>query len=141
MLKNIWEIFDQFQKASSKVDKINVLRQNKTHTLTAVLQGAFHPRIHYVIKEIPPYVVEDAPPGMGYSTLGQELSRIYLIVEGSKTVDPNLSLDRKRVLFIQMLESLEPKEAKVLENMVMKDLKVPGLTYSLVKEAFPGLLP
>lgn len=140
-MKNIYEVFDEFQKAETRADKINVLKKNNTNTLTAVLQGAFHPDIQYVIKEIPTYKVSDAPIGMGYTSLDVEFRRLYIFVEGSKRADPNLSAERRKQILIQILESLEGKEAKVFENMLLKDLKVPGLSYKLVQEAFPGLLP
>jgi hypothetical protein len=40
-----------------------------------------------------------------------------------------------------MLESMEAREAKIFEQMLSKKLKVKGLTYGLVKEAFPEILP
>lgn len=140
-MKNIYEIFDEFKEAETRADKIESLRRNNTNILSVVLQGAFHPAIQFVIKTIPKYSSSSAPPGMGYTTLDMEFRRLYLFVEGSKRVDPNLSLDRKEKILIQILESLESKEAKIFEGMLMKDLKVPGLSYKLVQEAFPGLLP
>jgi hypothetical protein len=44
-------------------------------------------------------------------------------------------------LLIQILEALEASEADVFMNMILKDLKVKGLTYKIVQEAFPDLLP
>jgi hypothetical protein len=35
---------------------------------------------------------------------------------------------------------LEAKEAEIFMNMMLKDLKVKGLTPKIVEEAFPGLL-
>ena len=44
-------------------------------------------------------------------------------------------------LLIQMLEALEPREAIIFINMILKNLKIKGLDAKIVKEAFPGLLP
>ena len=68
------------------------------------------------------------------------MNRIYMFVEGSKRVDPNLTLQRKTVILAQMLEAMEAKESEVFMGMILKDLNVPGLTAKEVEEAFPGLL-
>jgi hypothetical protein len=140
-MKNMYEVFDDFVKAPDKESKIAVLRNDRRQVLQNVLQGAFHPDIQYVIKEKVPYKASDSPPGMGYTSIEGEMKRIYLLVEGSKRVDPNLSLQRKKVILAQMLEAMEKREAEVFMNMILKDLKVKGLTYKVVQEAFPGLLP
>ena len=48
---------------------------------------------------------------------------------------------RRESLFISMLESLHPKEAMVVIQVKDKKLKYRGLTYKLVKETFPEILP
>lgn len=140
MRKNFYELFEEFEKAPNREAKIAVLRNDNRQVLKNLLQGAFHPAIKYVIKEPVEYKKSDSPPGMGYSSLDMEFKRIYIFVEDSQKVAPNLTLERKKQLLIQILESLEEKEAEVFMNMILKDLKVKGLTAKLVEEAFPGLL-
>lgn len=139
--KMMYEIFDMFEMAPSKQDKINVLRSNGTYTLRSVLKGTFDPNVKFVIEKVPYYGVSDAPVGMGYTTIAQELSRAYLFEENNPRVDPNLSYDRKEKILIQILEALEKREAEIFMNMLLKNQKVKGLTYKIVKEAFPDLLP
>ena len=45
------------------------------------------------------------------------------------------------MLFIEMLESIHPEDAKILLNMVVKQPPVKGITKAVVKQAFPDLLP
>jgi len=45
------------------------------------------------------------------------------------------------MLFIEMLETIHPEDAKILLNMIQKKPPVKGLTEKVVKEAFPDLLP
>lgn len=139
-MKNIYEIFEEFEKAETRQQKIEVLRKNDRMTLRNVLQGAFHPAIKYNIKKAPEYKRSDSPPGLAYANLDTEFRRVYLFVEGSKKADPNLTPERREHLLIQLLETLEAKEAEVFMNMIMKNLKVKGLTQKIVEEAFPGLL-
>lgn len=140
-MKNVYEILEEVEKASSKYDKINVLRQNSTYALKSVLKGAFDPRVEFTFTEIPEYKPDDAPPGLGYSSIHQELSRMYLFEKNNPKVPPTLSEQRKKEILIQILESLEEKEAKVLANMLMKKVDAKGVNYKLVKEAFPDILP
>tara|TARA_R110000868_G_scaffold299759_2_gene560031 strand:- start:409 stop:837 length:429 start_codon:yes stop_codon:yes gene_type:complete len=141
-MKNVYEIFEEFVKAESKVDKVFVLQNNvrQNRRMTEVLQGAMHPNIQFVIKNPLEYNPSLDPPGLAYSTMESIFDRIYLFTEGSTRVSPALTLKNKEVLAIQILEGMEAKEANVFMNMLMKDLKVPGLTPEIVEEAFPGLL-
>ena len=43
-------------------------------------------------------------------------------------------------MFIRLLESIHPKDAKIVLAMVAKKLPVKGLTKTMVKEAFPNLI-
>lgn len=141
MAKNLYEVFEEFEKAPNRESKIAVLRNNNSWALQSVLNGTFNPFIKYVFDDIPPYSKSDAPPGLGYSTIHSELGRAYLFEVNNPRVSPSLTLERKKVILAQMLEVLEEKEAKVFAGMFMKRLPVKGLTYKLVQEAFPGLLP
>lgn len=140
-MKNMYEIFDEVAKAKDKNEKILILRRNETMTLRNVLQGTFHPAIEYNITKVPYYKPDQSPPGMGYSHMGAALDRVYLFVKGSKRADPNLTQERREQILIQILESLEAKEAEVFMNMILKKQKVSGLTADLVREAFPNLIP
>ena len=140
-MKNLYEVFAEFENAPNRQEKIDILRNNKSYALECVLRGAFHPNIRYVIDEIPNYRKSDAPAGLGYTSIHQELGRAYLLEENNPMTSPDLTLNRKKVILAQMLESMEEKEAAVFAGMIMKRLPVKGLTYKLTQEAFPGLLP
>lgn len=141
MAKNLYEVFDEFESKTKREDKISLLRNNNTYAMQCVLRGAFDPRIKYVVNEIPSYNKSDSPPGMGYSSIALELDRIYLLEQNHPKTPATLTLDRKKQILTQMLESLEAREAEIYAGMIMKRLPVKGLTYKLVQEAFPGLLP
>lgn len=141
MPKNLYEVFDEFESKTKREDKIAVLRLNNSYALQCVLRGTFDPRIKYTIDEIPSYRPSDSPIGMGYSSIALELDRVYLLEQNHPKASPNLTLERKKKILIQMLESLEAREAEIFAGMISKRLPVKGLTYKLVQEAFPGLLP
>lgn len=139
-MKLIHEVFDEFTKAPDRKSKVEVLRRNDSFALKSVLRGTFHPNIRYTIDRIPYYKVSDAPDGLGYTTIHNELDRVYLFEEGHPRVSPNLTKQRKEQLLIQMLESMEKQEAEIFMNMLLKKQTVPDLNPDIIEEAFPGLL-
>ena len=139
-MKNVYEIFDEFESCKTKEEKIHVLRMNSYWALRSVLKGTFDPNVKFIFEQAPEYKKSDSPPGMSYSSLHKELDRVYLFEVNSPNVDPNLTHKRKEQILIQILEVLEAKEADVFMNMLLKKQKVKGLTYAIVKEAFPDLL-
>lgn len=140
MLKAIYEIFDEFEAANSHNEKIGILKKNDCYALREVLRGSFNQNIKFTVERVPFYKSSDAPPGLGYTTIHQELGRAYLFEEGNPKVSPNLSASRKEQILIQILEALEKREAEVYMNMLLKKQVVKGLDSNIVKEAFPNLL-
>ena len=138
-MKNIFEVLDEVRVASSDEERINILRSNDTFALRCVLRASFHPNIRFVI-EVPAYKPNEDPIELTGNTLHMEVNRIYLFEENNPRVDPNLTLERRRIILRQILESLYFKEAEVMAKMFKKDLEVPGLTYNIVDQAFPGVL-
>jgi len=141
MRRTIYEIFDDFENASNKEERIRVLQENWTPVLQNVLSMAFHPDIKWKVKGIPEnYKIPDTKPGISYSTLNQELKRLYLFQVGNPTAEKLTEVKQKELLLI-LLESLEPREAEVINGIFKKDLGVEGLTYKFVRDNISGLLP
>lgn len=138
--KNLYEVFDEFERAQTKEERINVLRRNVSYSLRSVLRGTFDPNVQFVFEKVPYYKPSDAPIGLGYTSIHQELGRVYLFEANNPRVSPDLSMQRKEQILIQILEALESREAEIFMNMILKKQKVKGLTFDLVKEAFPDIL-
>ena len=103
-----------------------------------ILKYTFHPEIKFLLPPgDPPYntVVDDSEnPTYLYGLL----RKLYLFVEGG---NPNLKPARREYLFIELLESVHDQEAQLLLQIKDKMIKCRGLTYKLVKETFPELIP
>lgn len=141
MNKNMYEIFDEFEEASSKKDKMKVIEKNLSKTLVQVLELTFHPGYQWLVNDIPEnYKVPDTLPGISLNQIGTELRKLYLFRKGDNTAE-RLDPRKQNELLIQLLESLEPREAEVIIGIFKKDQGVKGLTYDFVKEAFPKMLP
>lgn len=140
MLKNIYEIFKEVENSATRQDAVLVLRYNQTFALKSVLKGMFDPRVKFSITKLPEYKPSDSPIGMAYSSIHQEIHRAYMFEENNPK-SMNLTPKRREELLIQILEVLEAKEADVYGNMILKKNPYKGLSYSVVKEAFPDILP
>jgi hypothetical protein len=138
--KLLHEVFKEFESITSKNEKVEFLRRNSSYSLKSYLAGLFSPKVKFCFNECPSYKTPDCPNGFGYTTISNAIQRVYLFEEGNPRVDPNLTNERKKELVIQVLESLDPGEAKLFEEMINKKTSIKGLTSSVVKEAFGDMI-
>ena len=135
------EVLEQVDKLKSKEEKINMLRNYGAPAYKGVFRINFDESVSMGLPEgEPPFKKEEDKP-MGYqeTNIIQEFRRFYI------WLDPNQNLPkiRKERLFIEMLEGLHVSEAQILCLAKDRQLqsKYKSLTYDLVREAFPDLLP
>jgi hypothetical protein len=128
----ISEILEQVSNAKSETDKINILRKNYSPALEDVLYWAYSPNIIFYTKSVPPYTPDQSPEGLSLTSLYNEHKRFYMFLKNSK-----IDSSRKNILLIQMLESLGVKEAKILEQIINKNIVV--ISKELAERAYPGL--
>jgi hypothetical protein len=131
-------IFADVAKAKNKKEKKEILlKHGNNGALREILKYTYDPNIKFLLPPgDPPYnsvVDETENPTYLYGLI----RKLYLFVEGG---NPNLKSQRREYLFIELLESVHPKEAEILLQMKDKKLKCNGLTYNLVKETFPRLI-
>jgi len=140
MKKNIYEIFDEFELATSKQERIKVLQDNASHYFLKFLKNAFDPNIQFYINKFPDnYIEPDTFPGLRYAGIESEIHKAYLFEKGNETAD-KLTPEKQNQLLVQLLESFEPREADFFVRMLSKNIKVKHLTINLIKETFPTLL-
>jgi hypothetical protein len=140
-MKNLYEVFDEFEMASTKKEKLAVIEKNLSKTLVQVFELAYHPNYQWLITEMPvEYKIPDTLPGISRCQLSTEIRKLYLFRKGDSTAE-KLTVQKRKQLLLQLIESLEPREAEVVIGILSKDLGVKGLNYKFIKEAFPQLLP
>ena len=142
-MKNIYEIFDEFEEAKNKKDRMAVIEKNLSKALVQVLELAFHPDHKWLITEMPEaYRVPETNkiPGLSQCQLSTEIRKLYLFEKGNPSAEV-LTPQKREQLLLQLLESIEPREAEVVMGILKKDLGVKGLDYKFIKEAFPNLIP
>jgi len=141
-MKQIYEIFDEFENAKTKQEKLNVIGNNLSQTLVDILKLTYHPDYQWKVKELPEnYTVpNDVLPGITYDSLNSQLRRLYIFRSGDPTAE-QLTEKRRTELLFQILNSIEPREAEIIIGIFQKDQGVKGLNYKFIKEAFPNMLP
>lgn len=139
MTKNLYLQLEEADKAETREQKIAVLRKYSSASLKSVLGHTFDPHVKWKLPEgKPPY--KELPEDSGMSvTLMSELRRLYLFIEGPQEVQRTMKPIKREELFIGLLESLEPNEAKLLVCMKEGQLPFDSITRDLVAEAFPNL--
>lgn len=136
MTPAIHEILKTASNQKTKEDKINFLRAHWSVPLGTVIKYALDSNVKWLLPEgEPPF--KEAESINTNNRLQAEIKRFYLFVEGGNT---NLTKLKRESLFIQLLESIHPEDAKIV--LRAKDKKDPyeGIDRSLILEAFPGLL-
>ena len=139
MIRSIPLIFEDVAAANSIKARKKVLLENESKPLKEILKYAFHPDIKFALPPgKPPYKTIGSPEEYNPTYLYPSIRKFYLYIEGGHD---GLTQLRREQLFVQMLESLHPKEAEVVIQIKDKKLNYRGLTYKLVKTTFPEILP
>jgi len=128
-------VMEDFTKAKSKAEKIAVLRSNESWALKDILKGSLDPKVKWHLPEgAPPYQPSSHSEPMA-SILRENTKFRYFV----KNNNINISQVKREQIFIGILEAVHPKDAELVISMINKKSPVKGLTYKLVKEAFPDL--
>lgn len=135
MRKSLSEILQIVEDAPTKKDKIDVLREYDCPPLRTILVACYSPEVKWLLPEgEPPYKPTNLTDIEG--RLYQESKHLYLFVEGG---NPNITDIKRQNIFIQILESVTPDDAKLLIGVKDRKLPYKNVTKKLVQEAFPGI--
>ena len=133
--KSIAWILDFTSKLPNDEEKVKCLQANDNTAIRTVLKYAYDPNIKWALPEgDPPYKPCEYPHQE--NMLYQEIRRLYLFLEGG---NPNLKQIKRESMFIEVLQSVDPEDAKLLLSIKDKKLPYKGLNSKIVLKAFPGL--
>jgi hypothetical protein len=136
MRKSISWILNFTNNLPNDKERIKCLQQNVDNdVLTLILRLTFDPGIEFLLPEgTPPYKVCEYPDQQ--NALYFESRKLYLFVKGG---NDNLSPFRRETLFVELLQVIDPDDAKLLIAMKDKTLPYKKITKELVSQAFPNL--
>jgi hypothetical protein len=136
----IHEILDLVGEQRTKAKRVDILKEYRDDSLTAVLIWNFDERVQSAVPDGQvPYKENEVPVGTDHTSLRREWKQLYHFIKGG---NDTLSSLRRESMFIQLLEGLHPDEAKIICKVKDKDLEslYPKVTLDIVKEAFPDIV-
>ena len=135
MQKALAEIVEEIEKQKSRNKQTELLLKYSSRELKTILGYGMDPDLKWLLPETdPPYVpLKDGSDQEGrFYNESQKLMYFVNSPEGN-----NVRQTRREQLFIQVLESIDPRDAKLLLRMKNKKLNI---KMDAVKEAFPNLV-
>ena len=117
---------------NGRIHKETILRNNADNAvLQETVRLALNPFVNFYIKKIPPYTPNTTK---SIDDLSIALNRLKLLSD--RILTGNAGIDHLRII----LESVNPKDAKVVELVIAKDLKC-GVSDATANKIWPGLIP
>lgn len=137
--RSVGATFDALAAAKTKAERATILKDDDSLALRSILRLNFDPNLKLDVPEGFPknYRKSDRPDEFAPTSLKAAVKSFYVFVRASS---PKLRQAKREILFLQLLESLDNREARVLVDAKDKKLDA-GLTRKLIEEVFPGLLP
>lgn len=133
------EVLDAVSKQKTKQKKIDVLREYDSKALRYCLIWNYDESLKSALPDGEvPYTPNPSPTPEANNKLASEYRTLYNFIEGGNY---DINNTRREVLFIQLLEAIDPGEAEVL--CLVKDKKLAKkyrVSFPVVKEAYPDIV-
>jgi hypothetical protein len=129
--KYISEVLNEINEDPKKLDEYK-----KDKSMDLFFKYAFDPKGKFILPDgIPPYRPDAAPLGMSPAVFWQEVNRFYVFCR------TDIKAIKREQLFISMLESVHPDEAKIM--IAVKDQTVTKLYKKITKKLIEsaGIIP
>ena len=141
--KALYEIIDEVRKSKNVKIKSEILQNNESTALIDLLQLTYNPGIKWLLPEgEPPYKPAEGinEEGEGSDLEGaligkMRMMKYFISVDGN--VLENIKPAKREVVFIQLLETIAPKDAKLV--LEMKSGAIKGVSTGVVEKAFPQI--
>lgn len=137
-IPRVSKILDTASRTMGRKKKIAYLQSHRPNqVMLKIFRHTFDPALQLDLPPgTPPYSPTD--PDLYENGLYQNARKLDLFVKNRPQPIAQL---RKETLFVQLLESVHPDDALLILGVKEGKLPYKGLTESLIREAFPNLLP
>ena len=134
MKLGIAEILRKTSEIKDERERILYFRQHASHAVQIILNYAYDPDVVWELPAgAPPYKPNELVDQQ--HRLYSEVRKLYLFVRGG---NPNLKPLRREQLYVELLEVVDPEDAKLLLAIKDKTIPYPGITKEFINKAFPG---
>ena len=138
---NVRETFEEISKAKTREEKREVLKKRENFATKALLQLNFHPNVKWLLPPGAPPYTPSTEGDMTSNSLHYEIKKLDYYTDPSPHSLDELPMLRREAMFVGLLERLDPQDAVMMIAIKDKKLSYKGLTYKLVKDTWPELLP
>ena len=137
MKLGVAEIFEKVASAPNQKERIKLLQHYDNFAMRVILRLAYDPTLVWDFDEgwKPEY-----KPSIYYDQEGALYQGIRFINKFLVDGYAGLTREKKKVLFVQLLEGLTPADAAMMTTIIKKKFPFKGIGPATVKEAYPGLL-
>lgn len=135
-----FEVFDMVSEAKNIDDRAAILQKYGTFAIKTILQANFKSSVVFDLPEgTPPYRMQPDVVGMQSRHIEKAIFDLAYLVKGAKK---QIGGVKREIMFIKLLETCHPMDAKIIIAMKDKTLQdlYPKLTEALVKKAYPNLI-
>jgi hypothetical protein len=136
-MKSISEILKEANNIDNAEKRREFLLRNDSETLRGIMVLCFNPNIKFLIPSEPaPYKPSEFLDLQG--RLHQEMKRFYIYLEGG---NPGLQQFKREKIYVEMLESIDPADAALVESIKNKVMPYKRITRKFVEKVWPGMIP
>lgn len=138
--QHLFEVFEEVSTAPTREKAVEVLKANDSLALRDVLKATFDPTVKWLVEPDVKFVknkIESVP-----STLLRNSDKFKFLVffnSGPNTQYNKLSAEKRKNIFVGLLESIHPNDADIVIEAVQKKSSYKHVTATNAKAAFPGL--
>jgi len=138
MNEGVAETLERISKIKAKADRIKELsKYQNDFPIKAILDMVYNPRIEFLLPETdPPYKPLEKENDAQNVLKADTRKLIYFI---NSDAGKGLRPFKREQMFIEMLEAVDPDDAKLLLQVKNKSLHFKGITKDVVAKAFPGI--
>lgn len=134
----VFEVLEKASKARAKADKIKILKENETWALKDVIRASLDKSITFNLPPGAPPYTECEAHNHPSDLQRRNVDFKYIVRGGAGDKMPPY---KRESIFIGILESVHPEDAKVVINMINKEWPYKShISKPVIEEAFPGLI-
>lgn len=138
MNEGIAETLERISKLKTKPERVAELTKFQDNfPVKAILDIVFNPKIEFLLPETDPPYKPTEKAHDAQNVLKREVRKLIYFINTDQ--GKNLRPFKREQIFIEMLESVDPDDAKLLLHVKNKKLPYKGLTKDVVAKAFPGI--
>ena len=138
---NVRETLEEVAKAKTREANREVLKKRENLATKALLQLNYHPSVKWLLPPGSPPYTPSTEGDLTSNSLHYEVKKLDYYTDPSPHSLDELPMLRRESMFVGLLERLDPQDATMLIAIKDKKLSYKGLTYKLVKDTWPELLP